>query len=186
MHHCPAIRCTAVPGPKSGSNPSAGHIPKASSYLLLLCTPILRGASVRITEPRVGGTVGRHPPEAKHWHSLHVTATAKPFGLSFNEAPNLKAIRKRSLFRALRRLDRTGNTTYRGHRFTLPLTDAPSCAPPRCTRPHSDGRTQPRIHVHVVECRRAIQRSLSTVVAMASSPRQALSCCSHTGDPLAP
>ena len=147
MHHCPTTRCTAVPGPKSGSNPSAGHIPKASSYLLFLCTPILRGASVRITEPRVGGTVGRHPPEAKHWHPIQATATAKPFGLSFNEAPNLKAIRKRSLLRALRRLDRTGNTTYRGHRYTLPLADTPSCTPPRCTRSHSDGRTQPRIHV---------------------------------------
>ena len=146
-HHCPSTRCTAVPGPKSGSNPPAGHTPKASSYLLLLCMPILRGASVRITEPRVGGTVDRHPPEATHWHSLHATATAKPFGLSLNEAPNLKAIRKRSLFRALRRLDRTGNTTYRGHRFTLPHADMSSCTPPRSTRHHSDGRARPRLHV---------------------------------------
>ena len=124
-HQCPSTRCTAVPGPKSGSNPPAGYKPKASSYLLLLYLSIFRGASVRITEPRVGGSVDRHPPEAIHWHSLHATAAAKPFGLSLNEAPNLKAIRKRSLFRALRRLDRTGNTTYRGHRFTLPLANAP-------------------------------------------------------------
>ena len=146
-HHCPATRCTAVPGPKSGSNPTTGHMPKASSYLLLLCTPILRGASVRITEPRVGGTVDRHPPEAIHWHTPQATATAKPFGLSFNEAPNLKAIRKRSLLRALRRLDRTGNTTYRGHRFVLPLVDTQSCTPPRCILSHPTGRAQPRIHV---------------------------------------
>ena len=146
MHHCPSTRCTAVPGPKSGSNPIAGHIPKASSYLLLFCMPILRGASVRITEPRVGGTVDRHPPEAIRWQPLHATNTAKPFGLSLNEAPNLKAIRKRSLFRALRRLDRTGSTTYRGHRFTLPLADISPRTPPRSTCPQLDGRAR-RLHV---------------------------------------
>ena len=147
MHHCPSTRCTAVPGPKSGSNPIAGHIPKASSYLLLFCMPILRGASVRITEPRVGGAVDRHPPEAIRWQPLHATNTAKPFGLSLNEAPHLKAIRKRSLFRALRRLDRTGRTTYRGHRFTLPLADISPRTPPRSIRPQLDGRARPRLHV---------------------------------------
>ena len=147
MYHCPSTRCTAVPGPKSGSNPIAGHIPKASSYLLLFCMPILRGASVRITEPRVGGAVDRHPPEAIRWQPLHATNTAKPFGLSLNEAPNLKAIRKRSLFRALRRLDRTGSTTYRGHRFTLPLADISPRTPPRSIRPQLDGRARPRLHV---------------------------------------
>ena len=85
MHQSPCTRCTAVPGPKSGSNPLAGHMPQASSYLLFLCAPILRGASVRITEPRVGGTVDRHPPEAIHRQSLHATATAKPFGLSLSQ-----------------------------------------------------------------------------------------------------
>ena len=170
MHHCPSTRCTAVPGPKSGSNPIAGHIPKASSYLLLFCMPILRGASVRITEPRVGGAVDRHPPEAIRWQPLYATNTAKPFGLSLNEAPNLKAIRKRSLFRALRRLDRTGSTTYRGHRFTLPLADISPRTPPRSIRPQLDGRAAPPPR-DVVECRRAVERPLSTTAIMASGSR---------------
>ena len=142
-----SLHSTAVPGPKSGSNPPAGHKPKASSYLLLLYLSIFRGASVRITEPRVGGPVDRQPPEAIHWHPLHATATAKPFGLSINEAPNLKAIRKRSLFRALRRLDRTGNTTYRGHRFTLPLANVSPPRPSQSTSSHQDSRARPRFHV---------------------------------------
>ena len=146
-HQRPFNSCTAVPGPKSGSNPPAGHKPKASSYLLLLYLSIFRGASVRITEPRVGGPVDRHPPEAIHWHPLHATATEKPFGLSIDEAPNLKAIRKRSLFRALRRLDRTGNTTYRGHRFTLPLANVSPPRPSQSTCSHQDSRARPRFHV---------------------------------------
>ena len=41
-HQSPFTPRTAVPGPKSGSNPPAGYKPKASSYLLLLYLSIFR------------------------------------------------------------------------------------------------------------------------------------------------
>ena len=102
-----------------------------------------KSASVKVTEPRVGALLIVKPYTGT---PIKQTLRRSPFGLSLTSNPyTAKAVQKRSLLRALRRLDRTGTTNFRGHRFVNPDFRPPETAA-RKTAP-SSARQSPRIHI---------------------------------------
>ena len=113
----------AAPGPKSGRDCTLMPFHCRGLRLVIFFLQASRSLSAIVPEPRVGGTGGRHPPEAVHFDTYRTAHTAKPSDSSFTTSrvsvypAFATSYRKRAYTRALSRANRCGSTMYRGQRI---------------------------------------------------------------------
>ena len=113
----------AAPGPKSGRDCVLMPFHCRGLRLVIFFLQASRSLSAVVPEPRVGGTGGRHPPEAVRFDTYRTAHTAKPSDSSFTTCrvsvylAFAASHRKRAYTRALSRANRCGSTMYRGQRI---------------------------------------------------------------------